>query len=181
MKRILITALALFAACTRPSESPVETMSFDYFGDTIQVADTTNLNDLLAQLGSGTDSLYATFAAPISAVCQVKGCWMQLDLGNGEEALVRFKDYGFFVPMDASSERAIITGSLTVDTLSVEWLRHQAEDAGKSDSAIAAITAPKISYAVLATGVALPQKVREMAEGEDGHDHEGHDHDGHEH
>ena len=101
---------------------------------------------------------------------------MQLDLGTGEEALVRFKDYGFFVPMDAASEMAFVEGSLTIDTLSVEWLRHQAEDAGESDSAIAAIQSPKVSYSVLAVGVALAQKERATEEDPTPHDHSSHEH-----
>ena len=177
MKRILIPAVAMMAACTSPEAQPEAQISYDYFGDTVQVADTTSLSALLAQLQGGTDSVYGTFAAPISSVCQVKGCWMQLDLGNGEEALVRFKDYGFFVPMDAASELAFVEGGLKVDTLSVDWLRHQAEDAGASDSAIAAITEPKISYSVLATGVALAQKERAAAAEEaEEHDHSSHEH-----
>ena len=177
MKRILIPAVALLAACTSPEAQPEAQISYDYFGDTVQVGDTTQLSALLAQLQGGTDSVYATFSAPISSVCQVKGCWMQLDLGNGEEALVRFKDYGFFVPMDAASEIAFVEGGLTVDTLSVEWLRHQAEDAGASDSAIAAITEPRVSYSVLATGLALAKKERAAAEAEvEEHDHSSHEH-----
>ncbi|MFM1884634.1 MAG: hypothetical protein RL168_818 [Bacteroidota bacterium] len=177
MKRILIPAVVLLAACTSPEAQPEAQISYDYFGDTVQVGDTTALSALLAQLQGGTDSVYGTFSAPISSVCQVKGCWMQLDLGNGEEALVRFKDYGFFVPMDAASEIAFVEGGLKVDTLSVEWLRHQAEDAGASDSAIAAITEPRVSYSVLATGVALAKKERAAADAEaEEHDHSSHEH-----
>ncbi len=176
MKYLLIPSLTLVVACTAPIENPVAEVSYDYFGDTIQIADTTSLPRLLSQLQAGTDSIYGTFAAPISSVCQVKGCWMQLDLGQGEEALVRFKDYGFFVPMDAASELAFIEGSLRVDTLSVDWLRHQAEDAGASDSAIAAIQEPKASYSVLAVGVALAQKERPSEADPETHDHSSHDH-----
>lgn len=131
---------------------------YDYFGDSVNVADTTNVNRLLSQLEGGRDSIYATFAAPIRSVCQVKGCWMTVDLGNGNEALVKFKDYAFFVPMDAESELAIIEGGLTKEVLSVEWLRHQAEDAGKSKSEILKINEPQTSYFVLASGVALAVK-----------------------
>jgi len=76
----------------------------EYYGDTIDIENATSLSNLLDQIQSGQDSVYGTFSAKISSVCQVKGCWMQLELGNGEEALVRFKDYGFFVPMNAASE-----------------------------------------------------------------------------
>lgn len=149
----------------------------EYYGDTIDIENAASLSDLLDQIQSGQDSVYGTFSAKISSVCQVKGCWMQLELGNGEEALVRFKDYGFFVPMNAASEYAYIEGGVKVDTLSVEWLRHQAEDAGSSDSAIVAITEPKISYSVLATGVALAKKERAVASEEaEAHDHSSHEH-----
>jgi len=149
----------------------------EYYGDTVLIENATSLSDLLAQIKSDQDSVYGTFSAKISSVCQVKGCWMQLELGNGEEALVRFKDYGFFVPMNAASEYAYIEGGVKVDTLSVDWLRHQAEDAGSSDSAIAAITEPKISYSVLATGVALAKKERVIASEEaEAHDHNSHEH-----
>jgi len=155
MKRILIPALALLAACTSPTENPVAEVAYDYFGDTIQIADTTSLAGLLGQLQGGTDSVYGTFAAPISSVCQVKGCWMQLDLGTGEEALVRFKDYGFFVPMNSAGRMAILDGMAKVDTQSVDWLRHKAMDAGSSDEEIAAITEPVVSVTFLANGVIL--------------------------
>ncbi|MBK6732010.1 MAG: DUF4920 domain-containing protein [Bacteroidetes bacterium] len=36
----------------------------------------------------------------VTSVCQNKGCWMKLDLGNGESMRVTFKDYGFFVPKE---------------------------------------------------------------------------------
>ena len=176
MKRILLPLAAILAACSGPSENPVVEATYDYYGDTVQVTDTVSLPQILAQLQGGNDSIYATFAAPISSVCQVKGCWMQLDLGNGQEALVRFKDYGFFVPMDAATEWAFIEGGLTVDTLSVEWLQHQAADACKSDSAIAAITEPKISFTVMASGVALVQKERVVSDEAEEHDHSSHEH-----
>ena len=47
--------------------------------------------------------------------------------------LVRFKDYGFFVPTDGVvGDRTIINGKLSIDTLSIDLLKHYAEDAGKA-------------------------------------------------
>ena len=31
-------------------------------------------------------------------VCQEKGCWMKVERPNGENLMVKFKDYGFFMP-----------------------------------------------------------------------------------
>ncbi len=70
--------------------------------------------------------------------------------------LVRFLDYGFFMPLDAAGRTAIIEGLAKVDTLSVEWLKHQKEDASASQEEIDAITEPEISYTIEeATGVIL--------------------------
>ena len=113
--------------------------------------------ELLNTLASN-DSAQVKVEAKINSICQKKGCWMELDIGNGENALVRFEDYGFFVPMNAVGELAILEGAMKIDTLSVEWLKHQASDAGKSDSLIASITDFEVSYSILASGVALKQK-----------------------
>ena len=87
--------------------------------------------------------------------CPMKGCWMNMLVSN-DTVLVRFKDYGFFVPkqgVDGSS--AIVNGFLSIDTLSVAQLRHYAEDAGKKTEEIMKIKKPKITLSFLADGVAI--------------------------
>lgn len=91
----------------------------------------------------------------ILAVCQVKGCWMAMDLGNGKNMRITFKDYGFFVPTDCSGKTAIVEGQLTSQTIGVDDLKHLAEDAGKSEQEIAAITEPKTELVFVADGVEL--------------------------
>ena len=76
--------------------------------------------------------------------------------GNDSEMMVRFKDYGFFVPLDASGE-VLIHGKAFISETSVDDLRHYAEDAGASDDEIAAITTPKTSYNFEADGVLISQ------------------------
>src|SRR5688572_642465 len=34
----------------------------------------------------------------VTSVCQEKGCWMMVARDNGEPVMVKFKDYGFFMP-----------------------------------------------------------------------------------
>ena len=80
---------------------------------------------------------------------------MTLDLGNNETAFVKFKDYGFFVPMNAQKRNTIIEGKAFVEETSVAELKHYAEDEGKSEKEIAEITAPKIEYKFLAHGVLI--------------------------
>ena len=93
--------------------------------------------------------------AKIAEVCIKKGCWMNLNLGSGEEMMVRFKDYGFFVPLDAAGKTAVVQGKAYYDTLSVEDLRHYAKDGGATDQEIAEITEPKASLSFEAVGVLI--------------------------
>jgi hypothetical protein len=70
--------------------------------------------------------------------------------------LIRFKDYGFFVPKEGiAGDNTIINGKLSVDTLSVSLLKHYAEDAGKSLEEINKITEPEVSMTFLADGVLI--------------------------
>ncbi len=93
--------------------------------------------------------------ANIVTCCQKKGCWMQVDLGNGELMRVTFKDYGFFMPMDCPGKTVIMQGIAFYDTIDVELLRHFAEDEGKSEAEIMTIKEPEKTLAFEAVGVIL--------------------------
>ena len=89
----------------------------------------------------------------ILSTCPMKGCWMKIK-SEEDTILVRFKDYGFFVPKEGiAGDKTIINGKLSVDTLSVALLRHYAEDAGKSLEEINKITESEVSMTFLAEGV----------------------------
>jgi len=103
------------------------------------------------------DSVNYKLMAKVDEVCQAKGCWMTLDLEDGNQVTVKFKDYGFFVPKDISGKEVIVKGKAFIDEVSVEELQHYAEDAGKSEEDIAQITSPKKVYSFEAEGVLLKQ------------------------
>jgi len=90
----------------------------------------------------------------VSSVCQAKGCWMTITEG-GKEMFVKFKDYGFFMPKDIAGREIIMEGTAYREVVSVDELRHLAEDAGKSEEEIAKITEPKEELQFLAHGVIL--------------------------
>ena len=93
----------------------------------------------------------------IISTCPMKGCWMNMNVAN-DTILVRFKDYGFFVPKTGvEGSIAIVNGYLSIDTLSVAQLRHYAEDARKNKNEIMKITDPKITLSFLADGVVIQQ------------------------
>ena len=69
---------------------------------------------------------------------------------------VRFRDYEFFVPTDGvNGKTAVIEGNLFLDTITVEMRKHYAEDAGKSEEEIAAITEPEYDINFIADGVII--------------------------
>lgn len=100
------------------------------------------------------DTINAKMRGEIIKVCPKKGCWMTLNMNEGNEVMVRFKDYEFFVPLDAKGE-VVVNGKAFVTETSVDELQHYAEDDGKSADEIAKITAPKLEYKFLADGVLL--------------------------
>lgn len=106
----------------------------------------------------GQASLDVKIKGTVKAVCQVKGCWMTTDLGNGKTMRIRFKDYAFFMPKDCNGQTFYAQGKASWDTTSVAQLRHYAEDAGKSQQEIEKITEPVVEIVFLAEGVILEAK-----------------------
>ena len=90
-------------------------------------------------------------------VCPKKGCWMNVKV-NTDTVFVKFKDYGFFVPKTGiQGKKVLMTGEIFKDTISVERLKHYAEDAKKSSTEIDLITEPEYKINMIATGVAIEE------------------------
>ena len=128
--------------------------SLTIFGDTINEEGAIN-GDSLAKIMNSTDSAEVKFITQIVEVCQKKGCWMDVQFPEGNLMTVKFKDYGFFVPKDAAGKTVVMSGMIRKEIESVEWLKHKAEDAGKSKEEVTAITQPDTSYTFEATGVII--------------------------
>lgn len=101
------------------------------------------------------DTLNAKMIGKVDEVCQSKGCWMKINLEDGEQVMVKFKDYGFFMPKDIAGKEVVLNGMAYVNEVPVDELRHYAEDAGKSTEEIAAIIQPKQTFSFEANGVLL--------------------------
>ncbi len=89
----------------------------------------------------------------VVGVCEKKGCWMKLANAAGDEIMVKFEDYGFFVPSDINGREIVLEGTAKKSVTSVSKLQHYAKDAGKSAEEIAMITSPKEEIEFIATGV----------------------------
>ena len=88
-------------------------------------------------------------------MCEKKGCWLKLDISDGQTATVKMKDYGFFFPLAAKGKTVVIDGEVKMKTTSVAELKHYAEDAKKSKEEIDAIKEPKTEVRVLAKGIVV--------------------------
>lgn len=160
----LLLVVSLLVTCKNDSknntildENKTEEIAYASFGEKIDADDALNTKRMALQYESMKigDTINAKMTGKINEVCSTKGCWMRLDL-EGEEVMVRFKDYGFFMPLNATGE-VVINGKAFIDEISVNELRHFAEDAGKSKEEIEAITEPEITYSFLADGVLLKE------------------------
>ncbi len=104
------------------------------------------------------DTVDVAFVGTVNDVCKAKGCWMKIALDENKETMVKFKDYGFFVPKDIENDTVIVQGKAFVKAMSVEDQRHYASDAGKTEKEINAITKPKKTYSFIAEGVLIKKQ-----------------------
>lgn len=159
----LLLLIALVFSCkndksTEVTKTETETTEYASFGAEIKADGAITAMAMAEKYNTLKvgDTIETKVSASINEVCSKKGCWMKLDLGNEQEIMVRFKDYGFFMPLNAEGD-VIINGKAFVTETSVEELRHYAEDAGKSTEEIEAITEPERTLAFEADGVLLKQ------------------------
>jgi len=133
-------------------------MAYESYGDTITDKNVLSKVELIQKYNNLKvgDTVAVKFTSEVKEVCQNKGCWMRMDMGE-EEAMVKFKDYGFFMPKDIAGKDVIVEGMAYVEEMSVEEQRHYAEDAGKSKEEIEAITEPKRTLSFISNGVLIPQ------------------------
>jgi len=163
LRLLLISSFALFlAACSSAPKGEVVETTKDgtakvlSFGEKIDQKGVISYDDMIAKMGS-TDSLKTKVVGTVEGVCQAKGCWMNIvsENPNQPSMFVKFKDYGFFMPMDIMGKKVVMDGYAFKEVTPVDELRHYAEDEGKSPAEIAAITEPKEELKFMASGVLL--------------------------
>ena len=126
-----------------------------YFGKKIDEAGAIGVAELYTQLET-TDSVQVKFSSTIIETCTKKGCWMTVNLEEGKDMMIRFKDYGFFVPLKGmEGKTTVFEGYAYTDSVSVEELQHYAYDAGDDSATVAAITEPEVALTFLADGVII--------------------------
>lgn len=154
---LVVLAMLVFAACNQKATTQESTTSTEvngqHFGAKITPDDAMAFDDLMSKMAMA-DSLNVKVKGKVEEVCQMKGCWMNIVSDKNEDGMfVKFKDYGFFVPKDIAGQEVIMEGVAYREVVSVDELRHYAEDAGKSAEEIAAIKAPEEEFRFMAAGV----------------------------
>ena len=109
----------------------------------------------LPGLFKGSDSLQVKLAGKIRESCEDTGCWMDLDMGNGNTVYVTFRKDAFVIPLDAAGKNAIADGWAFRKKVSVKDLRNEAKDEGKPEEEIVKITEPGYEYSFVARGVII--------------------------
>ena len=171
LRRMLFVVLAttLLIACNSTAKQGSNTeaektalpaeLKGQTFGEPFPVEGGIASSEMVEKMQS-KDSMELIVQGTVQEICQSKGCWTVVasEDSDAEPVMVRFKDYGFFVPKDIAGRKVIMEGWAFREVTSVDELRHYAEDAGKSQEEIEAITKPKDELKFLASGVFLPDE-----------------------
>lgn len=153
-KRILLLSIfTLLFACKTEHKKELSYLSFGGEISNKEILSNDQVVETYKNLKVG-DTINMKFSATVNEVCQAKGCWMLLDIDT-EEAMVKFKDYGFFMPKNIVNKEVIVNGKAFISEISVDEQRHYAEDSGKSDDEIAKIIEVKKTLSLEADGVLL--------------------------
>jgi len=163
MKRSCLFAFCLLIglSCQSPKErdtASIENTIPGEYGEKVSSSDAVTVEEMFGQLEQ-TGAFSGKVSADIQEVCTKKGCWLTVALPDGNLMRVTFKDYGFFVPTTSQGYPLVLQGVAQKSVTDVETLRHYAEDAGKPQEEIEAITQPKEEFTFVATGILIKEKV----------------------
>ncbi|MCR9172683.1 MAG: DUF4920 domain-containing protein [bacterium] len=162
MKKYMIAfaVAAIAIACSAPEDAKEtqddkEKLGKSYGPVKVDVSKAISVEEMLKDFEGKDGEVEYTFEAEISEVCSKAGCWINIDKGNGDTFMVRFKDHFTIPPKTDVGTGAYLHGVAFMDTISVADLQHFAEDAGKSEEEIAEITEPEFELNFIADGITL--------------------------
>jgi hypothetical protein len=158
MKKILVACLLLGVTLGASAQPPAgDAKPGEFYGEKVNPEGALALVDVVNKVMGGNDFAEVKIVATVKEVCAKKGCWLKLELPQGEEVMVKMKDYGFFLPVAAKGKKVIIDGEAKIKTTSVAELKHYAEDAKKSQAEIDAIKEPQKEVRITAKGIMIAQ------------------------
>ncbi|MGB8192485.1 MAG: DUF4920 domain-containing protein [Chitinophagaceae bacterium] len=152
MKKVLILCSLLIAGVCLNAQEPKSAEKGITYGAGTTADGAITVDEADAKIKE-EDKYTGKVKGKVITVCKEKGCWMKIERENGEPMMVKFKDYGFFMPKNIEGKEVVLDGVATVKETSVKQLKHYAEDAGKSKEEIEKITSPKKEVIFVAKGV----------------------------
>jgi hypothetical protein len=159
----LILVIFVFVSCQqakqpagKTGENAAQLPSTGNFGNAV-AADQSYQATELAGLFSNSDTIDCNISGQITSSCKHSGCWMDMDMGNGETVHVTFLNESFTIPLDAAGKKAIAQGKAIRELIPVEKLKNYAREDGKSEAEIAAITQSAYEYEFVASGVLIEE------------------------
>jgi hypothetical protein len=128
------------------------------FGAPLGAGENVKLSTILAEPAKYKDKSVLV-EAEVRRACSRKGCWMELAESTDKSApgcRVTFKDYGFFVPTDSAGAHARVHGSIAIETVAANYVKHLEEEGARFAHKNADGTADEVR--MVATGVELTKK-----------------------
>jgi len=163
MKYLSLILLILIAeACgqapkpTASTETEKTGQSTGNFGNEVVSAGAIPANEITGVF-TDSDTTGITISGNITASCKHSGCWMNVDMGNGETIHVTFLDESFTIPLDAAGKNVVAQGVAIRELIPVEALQNYAREEGKTEEEVAAITEPVYAYEFIASGVLIEE------------------------
>ncbi len=138
--RVVLSVFALFALA---APGALAADAPHAFGKALTGRTPTTLADVLAKPKDGQP---VCVEGTVSAVCQAKGCWLELKQAD-KTVRVTFEGYSFFVPKDSAGKAVKLEGRVAVETPSAGEVEHLRKE-GASAAAAAQVT-------IVASGVEL--------------------------
>ena len=151
MRSLVVVLTILFTSFSAFAQEPTPAAKGVQYGKGTSAEAAISINALSTQMND--QGFSGKITGTVTEVCQEKGCWMKIHRDNAAPMMVKFKDYGFFMPKNIVGKQVVLEGVATEKEISVDQLRHYAEDAGKSKKEINKIKKPQKDILFTANGV----------------------------
>ena len=125
------------------------------YGESFVAENIITLEQLQEKMKTETN-FACVFEGSIVQTCQKAGCWMEVSMPVGDGMTVFMKDHAFAVPLEkCEGKKTFVKGEAYFKELSVAYLQHLAEDAGKTKEEIEKIIEPQKQLVFGASGVQI--------------------------
>lgn len=153
MKKLSIVSACLLLSAIALCQPPEgDAKPGDKYGEIASTDGAIDIAEIPAELEK-KGTVTTKMRAKVLDVCPNKGCWLSLAINDSTEAFVKMKDYAFFAPLAIKGKTIVLDAKASYKTISVEELKHYAEDAKKPQAEIDAIKKPKKEVRLLASGI----------------------------